>query len=95
MTATNGFLARLGGQELSGLVGGSAFFFISRVAGAVLAYVTQIVLARWMGATELGAYVFAFSLFFLVSKLEGHTIIPSPCTPEIRSSHFLKRCLLI
>lgn len=69
MTAANGMLARLRAHELSGLVGGSTFFFVSRVAGAALAYVTQIVLARWMGAAELGAYVFAFSMCLLLSTV--------------------------
>jgi O-antigen/teichoic acid export membrane protein len=51
------------------LIGGSAFIFSSRVAGAALTFATQVVLARWMGAAELGAYVIAFSWCILLSTV--------------------------
>ena len=48
-------------QELAPLIAQSALMFVLRVGGALLTYVTQIFLARWMGAEGLGSYVFAFS----------------------------------
>jgi O-antigen/teichoic acid export membrane protein len=58
-------------DEQTGMMSGSAFFFASRVGGAALAYATQVLLARWMGASELGAYLFAFSACLLLSTLSG------------------------
>jgi O-antigen/teichoic acid export membrane protein len=40
---------------------GSAFVFTCRVTGAAFALLLQVMLARWMGAAELGIYVLAFS----------------------------------
>lgn len=53
------------------LVRGSGFIFACRVAGAVLALVTQWVLARWMGAEDLGGYLLAYSWCILVARLTG------------------------
>jgi O-antigen/teichoic acid export membrane protein len=47
----------------------SALVFLLRVGGTALTYVTYILLARWMGAAELGSYVFAFSACMVVSSL--------------------------
>ncbi|WP_151175527.1 lipopolysaccharide biosynthesis protein [Hypericibacter terrae] len=47
----------------------SAVVFLLRVGGTALTYVTYILLARWMGAAELGNYVFAFSACMVVSSL--------------------------
>jgi O-antigen/teichoic acid export membrane protein len=54
-------------NELSRLVTGAGFVFACRVSGAVVAYATLVVLARWMGAAELGAYVFAYSWCIILS----------------------------
>ncbi len=43
------------------LAGGSALFFLGRLAGAALAYVTQVALANWMGGVEYGRYASAFA----------------------------------
>ncbi|MGI9309149.1 MAG: lipopolysaccharide biosynthesis protein [Gammaproteobacteria bacterium] len=56
---------------LQGLLRGSAFIFACRITGAIAAFTTQVLLARWMGATELGGYVFAFSSCILLSTLVG------------------------
>jgi len=53
------------------LVRGSAFIFACRIAGAVLALVTQWVLARWMGAEDMGSYLLAYSWSILVARLAG------------------------
>ncbi|MCZ6666994.1 MAG: polysaccharide biosynthesis C-terminal domain-containing protein [Gammaproteobacteria bacterium] len=53
------------------LVGGSAFIFGCSLTGAAVTFVNQILLARWMGARELGIYVFALSLYSLICVLVG------------------------
>ena len=58
-------------HELLKLARGSTFIFASRVIGAVLAFLTHVLLARWMGAAELGIYVLAFSWCTLLSIITG------------------------
>ena len=55
--------------EFRNLLRGSAFIFGCRLAGAVATFLTQVFLARWMGATELGFYVLAFAWCLLLSTL--------------------------
>jgi O-antigen/teichoic acid export membrane protein len=50
------------------LIRGSTFVFMCRVVGAALTFVSQVLLARWMGASELGIYVLAFSWCILLSS---------------------------
>lgn len=47
------------------------FILFCRIAGAMLAFVTQVLLARWMGATELGVYVLAFSVCILLASISS------------------------
>lgn len=61
----------MGSIGFKGILRGSAFVFACRIAGAVAAFATQVFLARWMGAAELGAYVFALSSCILLSTLVG------------------------
>lgn len=56
-------------SRVSSLVRGSAFIFACRLAGAALTFGSQVLLARWMGAAELGAYVIAFSWCILLGAL--------------------------
>ena len=49
------------------LLGGSGFLFFCRFFGAAITFLTQVVLARSMGPTELGSYVLAFSWLTLLS----------------------------
>lgn len=49
-------------HEMAILLGGSTFIFGIRLLGAAVTFVTQLLLVHWMGATELGKYVFAFSI---------------------------------
>ena len=58
-------------QEIAKLVSGSSFIFGSRVAGAIIVFLTHIYLARWMGAEQLGFYVYAFALVVLLSTIAG------------------------
>ncbi|MEJ2138764.1 MAG: polysaccharide biosynthesis C-terminal domain-containing protein [Gammaproteobacteria bacterium] len=54
-----------------GILRGSTFVFACRISGAVAGFATQVFLARWMGAAELGVYVFALSSCILLSTLVG------------------------
>jgi O-antigen/teichoic acid export membrane protein len=56
-------------REMSKLIRGSGFIFACRLTGGALTLITQILLARWMGATELGIYVLAFSWCVLLANL--------------------------
>ena len=58
-------------NQLLSILRGATFVFLCRVAGAGLAFVSQIVLARSMGADQLGVYVFAFSLSILLTTVSG------------------------
>jgi len=58
-------------HELLRLARGSSFVFACRLTGAVLVFLTQILLARWMGAAELGIYVLAFSWCSLLAIIAG------------------------
>jgi O-antigen/teichoic acid export membrane protein len=51
------------------MLGGSAFILGCRLAGAALTFLTQILLARWMGASEFGVYVIAFSWCLLLATV--------------------------
>jgi O-antigen/teichoic acid export membrane protein len=66
---TNIVLSRDNRGGLSELIRGSGFIFACRFFGAVATFVTQILLARTMGASELGVYVLAFSWCILLSTL--------------------------
>jgi O-antigen/teichoic acid export membrane protein len=59
--------AELGGadmlmQRLAGTV------FVLRVASAMLAYVSQVLLARWMGGFEFGIYVYVWTWVLLIGQ---------------------------
>ena len=56
-------------HELISFLRGVSFVFVCRIAGAILVFVTQVLLARWMGADQLGVYVFAFSTLMLLSSI--------------------------
>lgn len=69
-----------GGQprrELLRLLKGSGFIFACRICGAVLTLGTQVLLARWMGAAELGVYVLAFSWCVLLGTLSTAGFSPA------------------
>ena len=43
--------------------------FVIRVAGAAVIYLSQILLARWMGSFEFGTYVYAWTWLLLVGDI--------------------------
>ena len=58
-------------HSLSSLLSASTFIFVCRISGAGLAFLTQLLLARWMGAYELGIYIYAFSWMIIISTIIG------------------------
>ena len=65
-------LAAIGGRNLSdqhlgSVLRGAAKAFIIRGGAAAAGYLCHIVLARWLGAFELGVYTFAIAWLMLLS----------------------------
>lgn len=56
-------------QKTGGLISDTAIVFLCRVGGAALVFITQIVLARSIGAEHLGIYVYASSACILLSTV--------------------------
>jgi O-antigen/teichoic acid export membrane protein len=61
------WLADGGDRSIAQRVAGAAFLI--RVASAGLIYLSQIVLARWMGSFEFGIYVYVWALVLLLGDL--------------------------
>lgn len=68
-------LLLVGRTGISRVAGGSAFLLSCRIGGAAATFLTQLLLARWMGAAELGSYILAFSWLTLLSAvpIAGYT----------------------
>src|ERR1700716_2400733 len=79
-------------QRLAGTI------FIIRVVSAALAYLAQILLARWMGGSDYGVYVYVWTWVLLLGSMVGFGIAPSgqKIIPEYRTSgdHALLRGFL-
>lgn len=58
--AAGELLARLQDGHLGGVVRGAAFVMGIRIAGAAIALVSQVLLARWMGAFEYGIFSYVW-----------------------------------
>lgn len=56
----------LGGGDKAVDRGNAILAFIVRVASAAILFVSQVALARWMGADQFGAYVYAWTLLLLL-----------------------------
>src|ERR1700755_3193080 len=93
---------------LGGLLGGSSeasvtkrlagTIFIIRVASAALAYLSQILLARWMGGSDYGVYVYVWTWVLLLGSMMDFGISSSAqkIIPEYRArgEHALLRGFL-
>ncbi|MFL6790605.1 MAG: lipopolysaccharide biosynthesis protein, partial [Bradyrhizobium sp.] len=102
-----GVTARLRSM-LGSLVGGSSeasvtrrlagTIFIIRVVSAMLAYFSQILLARWMGGSDYGVYVYVWTWVLLLGSMMDFGISASAqkIIPEYRTSgeHALLRGFL-
>src|SRR3979490_3582884 len=94
--------------RLRAMVGGSSeasltkrlagTIFIIRVVSAGLAYLSQILLARWMGGSDYGVYVYVWTWVLLLGSMMDFGISASAqkIIPEYRSSgeHALLRGFL-
>lgn len=60
-------LAALWDKDVRRLLGGAAFIFSCRIFASAVTFVTTLLLARWMGAAELGAYALAFSWLIMLA----------------------------
>ncbi|MGV6816745.1 MAG: oligosaccharide flippase family protein [Thiotrichales bacterium] len=58
-------------KETGKLLGWSSIVFGMRLTGAFAVLVTQVLLARWMGAEQLGIYVLTFSWLTILSAVVG------------------------
>jgi O-antigen/teichoic acid export membrane protein len=102
-----GPIARLR-AKLGGLLGGSSeasvtkrlagTIFIIRVVSAALAYLSQILLARWMGGSDYGVYVYVWTWVLLLGSMMDFGISASAqkIIPEYRTrgEHALLRGFL-
>src|SRR6202045_3411747 len=91
-----GAIARLRSM-LGGVIGGSSeasvtkrlagTIFIIRVISAALAYISQILLARWMGVSDYGVYVYVWTWVLLLGSMMDFGISASArkIIPEYRA----------
>jgi len=103
----NGIFARIRAR-LGGLLGGSheasvtkrlaGTIFIIRIVSAALAYLSQILLARWMGGSDYGVYVYVWTWVLLLGSMMDFGISASAqkIIPEYRTAgqHALLRGFL-
>src|SRR3981189_1138485 len=92
-----GAIARLRSM-VGGLLGGSSeasvtkrlagTIFAIRVVSAALAYLSQILLARWMGGSDYGVYVYVWTWVLLLGSMMDFGISASAqkIIPEYRTS---------
>ncbi len=73
VVAGGGRLGRLlpSSEEGVAVASGAAAAFVLQVAGAGLAYLSQLLLARWLGAHEFGVYTFTVGWSTIVAVLAG------------------------
>src|SRR5258708_10383888 len=93
---------------LGGLLGGSSeasvtrrlagTIFVIRVVSAALAYVSQILLSRWMGGSDYGVYVYVWTWVLLLGSMMdfGISAAAQKIIPEYRTpgEHALLRGFL-
>jgi O-antigen/teichoic acid export membrane protein len=85
-----------GSSEASVTLAGT--IFIIRVVSAALAYLSQILLARWMGGSDYGVYVYIWTWVLLLGSMMDFGISASAqkIIPEYRTGteHALLRGFL-
>src|SRR5471032_2624293 len=80
--------AMLGGSNEASLTKRLAgTVFIIRVASAALAYFSQILLARWMGGSDYGVYVYVWTWLLLLGSMMdfGISVSAQKIIPEYRT----------
>jgi len=58
-------------DETAKLMGRALFMFVCRIIAAITVIVMQVALARWMGAEQLGIYIYAFAWCVLLAAIAG------------------------
>ena len=91
--------ARLGGSSEGSLTNRLAgMVFLIRVASAALAYLAQVLLARWMGGSDYGVYVYVWTWVLLIGSMAdfGTAVSAQKFIPEYRAGgeHALLRGFL-
>jgi hypothetical protein len=68
--------------------------FIIRVVSAALAYFSQILLARWMGGSDYGVYVYVWTWVLLLGSMMdfGTSASAQKIIPEYRASGDMRCC---
>jgi O-antigen/teichoic acid export membrane protein len=103
VTSPAGVLARLksllsGSSEASVTKRLAATIFIIRIVSAVMAYGSQILLARWMGTSDYGVYVYVWTWVLLLGSMMdfGTSASAQKIIPEYRTrgEHALLRGFL-
>src|SRR5690606_19710867 len=77
----------------SGVRSAAGSAFLIRIANAGLAYVSQILMARWMGAFEYGVYVYVWTWVLLVGTVAdlGFAVTAQRFIPRYRQEGDLDR----
>src|SRR6478752_6257117 len=75
-----------GGGGLTQRLAGTAFLI--RVVSAALAYLSQIILARWMGTSDYGIYVYVWTWVLLLGSMMdfGTAVSAQKFIPEYRGA---------
>ena len=78
----------VGDRRLAGTI------FVIRVVSAALAYLSQILLARWMGGSDYGVYVYVWTWVLLLGSMMDFGISASAqkIIPEYRAVGRRTRC---
>src|SRR5436853_6467426 len=65
----------------------AATIFVIRVVSAALAYLAQILLARWMGGSDYGVYVYVWTWVLLLGSMMdfGVAVSAQKLIPEYRT----------
>src|SRR6195952_2725609 len=96
MTRLRAMLADSSEASLTSRLAGT--IFIIRVISAGLAYVSQIALARWMGGSDYGIYVYVWTWVLLLGSMMdfGLSVSAQKIIPEYRAGgqHALLRGFL-
>src|SRR5664279_444939 len=97
----NGLTARLramlgGSSEASVTKRLAGTIFVIRVLSAALAYLAQILLARWMGGSDYGVYVYVWTWVLLIGSMMDFGISASAqkIIPEYRAGAEMPKSIM-
>ena len=58
-------------DDTARLMGRAVFMFVCRIVAAVTVIIMQVALARWMGAEQLGIFIYSFAWCVLLAAIAG------------------------